>query len=280
MYSTRLFLSKFTKSVGFIGAGRMATALARGCLQSGLLTADQVLAADPDPDARHGFAKQVVEAKVFPTNEPILSRTEILVLAVKPQIMPSVLAEIGKHLAEHQLIISIAAGVTLGKLAAALPAKMRLIRVMPNTPCLVNEGASCFSRGSTANAEDAENVRQILASVGKVFEVPETQLDAVTGLSGSGPAFIYRVIESMAEGGTNMGLPADLALNLAAQTARGAAEMILATGQSPQQLREQVTSPGGTTLAGLKRLQELEGAAAFREAVEAATKRSQELGEG
>ena len=149
---------------------------------------------------------------------------------------------------------------------------------MPNTPCLVGEGASCFSRGAAATDEDAENIRQILGSVGRAFEVAEDQLDAVTGLSGSGPAFVYRVIESMAEGGTQMGLPPELSLELAAQTARGAAQMVLVTGRSPVELREQVTSPGGTTVAGLESLSKLQGAEAFREAVVAATKRSQELG--
>lgn len=258
----------------------MATALARGCVESGLVKAEQVLASDPSPDARQGFAGQVAGVDVFDTSEPILSRADIIVLAVKPQVVASVLADIGSQITEHHLVVSIAAGVTLGKLAEALPAETRIIRVMPNTPCLVGAGASCFSRGSAATDEDAESVRQILESVGRAFEVAEEQLDAVTGLSGSGPAFVYRMIESMAEGGTQMGLPADLALELAAQTALGAGKMVLTTGRSPAELREQVTSPGGTTVAGLETLVKLQGAEAFHEAVVAATKRSQELGRG
>lgn len=256
----------------------MATALARGCIQSGLVSAKQVLAADPHADARRGFSEQVPGVEVFDSNGPILSRADLIVLAVKPQVMSSVLAEIKPQVTAKQLFVSIAAGITLGRLADGLPSGARLIRVMPNTPCLVGLGASCFSRGSTATATDADNVRQILASVGAAFEVPEESLDAVTGLSGSGPAFIYRVIESLAAGGTAMGLPEDLALQLAAQTAKGAAEMVLTTGRSPAELREQVTSPGGTTLAGLNKLGELKGPEAFGEAVIAATKRSQELG--
>jgi pyrroline-5-carboxylate reductase len=143
----------------------------------------------------------------------------------------------------------------------------------------VGEGASCFSRGSSATDEDAEDIRLVLESVGRVFEVAENQLDAVTGLSGSGPAFVYKMIEALAQGGTQMGLPEELALELASQTAKGAAQMVLTTGLSPAALREQVTSPGGTTVAGLEALAKLEGAEAFREAVVAATKRSQELGE-
>ncbi len=258
----------------------MATALARGCVESGLVSADQLLAADPSPESRRAFADDVPNVAVFDTNEQILTRADVVILAVKPQVMAAVLAEINPLVNERHLFVSIAAGIPVARLAAGLPTGTRLVRVMPNTPCLVGLGASCFSRGDTATESDAEHVRQILASVGQAFEVSEDQLDAVTGLSGSGPAFIYRVIESLAEGGAAMGLPAELALQLAAQTAKGAAEMVLTTGRSPVELREQVTSPGGTTLAGLKRLAELNGAEAFREAVVAATKRSQELGRG
>lgn len=256
----------------------MATALARGCVQSGLVATNQVLAADPHAEARRAFTEQVPGVAVFDNNEPILSHADLVILAVKPQVMAAVLAEIKLQVTERHLFVSIAAGITLARLAAGLPAGTRLIRVMPNTPCLVGLGASCFSRGPTATDSDAEHVRQILASVGQAFQVPENLLDAVTGLSGSGPAFIYRVIESLAEGGAAMGLPAELALQLAAQTAKGAAEMVLITSRSPAELREQVTSPGGTTLAGLNKLGELQGAEAFREAVIAATKRSKELG--
>ena len=275
-----VLLTDFTPTIGFIGSGRMATALARGCVESGLINAHQVLAADPSPDSRRAFANDVPDVAVFDTNEQILARADVVILAVKPQVMAAVLAEIKPLVSERHLFVSIAAGVPIARLAAGLPSGTRLVRVMPNTPCLVGLGASCFSRGATATESDAEHVRQILASVGQAFEVDEELLDAVTGLSGSGPAFIYRVIELLAEGGAAMGLPAELALQLAAQTARGAAEMVLTTGRSPAELREQVTSPGGTTLAGLNKLEELKGAESFREAVIAATKRSQELGRG
>ena len=271
-------LVRIFKNSGLYCAGRMATALARGCLHNGLLGKKQLLAADPFPAARESFVSQVAGTEVFDNNEPILARADIVFLAIKPQVMAGLLAEIGKKIASHQLVVSIAAGVTLKTLSQALPANACIIRVMPNTPCLVGEGVSCFSRGSAATEEQAESVRHILASVGAAFEVPEDQLDAVTGLSGSGPAFFYRVIECMAEGGTAMGLPADLALQLAAQTARGAAKMVLTTGHSPAELVKQVTSPGGTTLAGLETLAKLQGSEAFREAVVAASRRSHELG--
>jgi pyrroline-5-carboxylate reductase len=208
----------------------------------------------------------------------VLAGADVVVLAVKPQVMAQALADIRGAVEPRHLVASIAAGVTLARLANALPAGTRLIRVMPNTPCLIGQGASCYSRGAAASDNDAAVVHELLTSVGQAYEVQEAQLDAVTGLSGSGPAFVYTVIEAMAEGGTAMGLPAELALELAARTASGAAAMVLQTRLSPAELRDQVTSPGGTTLAGLEALRRDGAAAALRAAVEAATKRSAELG--
>ncbi len=257
----------------------MATALARGSTQSGLLPPEQLLASDPSEVSRKLFAEQLPQATLVEENSRLLAEADIVVLAVKPQQMESVLKSISSHVQPRHLIVSIAAGVTLTRLASALPADTRLVRVMPNTPCLVGLGASCYSRGPSASKEDGDLVFQLLESVGMAFEVDESQLDAVTGLSGSGPAFIYTAIEALASGGQAMGLPAELAMQLAAQTARGAAEMVLATGQTPAELRNQVTSPGGTTLAGLETLEQQQGAAAFRAAVESATRRSVELGQ-
>jgi pyrroline-5-carboxylate reductase len=231
-------------------------------------------------ESRHAFAEQVAGAKIFDTNQPVLAQADLIILAVKPQVMAAVLSDIRDQVTPRHLLVSIAAGITLARLCDGLKPGTRLIRVMPNTPCLVGLGASCYSRGANATETDAGHVEQILSSVGQAFEVPEAALDAVTGLSGSGPAFIYRVIESLAAGGAEMGLPTELALLLAAQTAKGAAEMVLSTGYSPAELREQVTSPGGTTLAGLNELARLRGAEAFQAAVVAATKRSEELGRG
>lgn len=272
-------MAPFTQTIGFIGAGRMATALGQGCVAAGLVPGRQVIAADPSEEARSLFTQQVPGALVTADNGQALSQADIVVLAVKPQMMSDVLARLSPEIELRQLLVSIAAGVTLARLSAGLPAGTRLVRVMPNTPCLVGLGASCFCRGATANERDATSVRQILESVGLAFEVEEERLDAVTGLSGSGPAFVYRMIEALAAGGTAMGLPGELALELAAQTTRGAAEMVLRTGKTPAELRAQVTSPGGTTLAGLDALEAQQGPAAFRAAVEAATKRSVELGQ-
>ncbi len=267
-------------NLGFIGAGRMATALAQGCVQAGLVRADGVLASDPAAEARAKFAAELPEAKTQADNQAVLAGADVVVLAVKPQVMSQALDDIRPSVEPRHLVISIAAGVTLARLAAALPPKTRLVRVMPNTPCLIRQGASCFSRGAAATDADAALVVKLLSAVGAAFEVDESQLDAVTGLSGSGPAFIYAAIEAMAQGGAAMGLPPELALELAARTAAGAASMVMSTGLAPAELRAQVTSPGGTTLAGLDALQRAGGAAAFRAAVEAATARSIELGKG
>jgi pyrroline-5-carboxylate reductase len=272
-------LAEFTQTIGFIGAGRMATALGRGCVTSGLVPAEQVIASDPSDEARGQFAEQVPGARPAPNNAQVLAEADIVVLAVKPQIMPVVLEDISLKIKPRHLVLSIAAGVTLAKLSAALPSGTRLVRSMPNTPCLVGLGASCFSRGETASQTDAELVSQILLSVGLAFEVQENMLDAVTGLSGSGPAFVYRMIDALAEGGAAMGLSDEMAQQLAAQTALGAAQMVFTTGQTPAQLCEQVSSPGGTTLAGLEVLESQQGPAAFCAAVEAATRRSIELGQ-
>ncbi|HEX6963015.1 MAG TPA: pyrroline-5-carboxylate reductase [Lacipirellula sp.] len=266
-------------TLGFIGAGRMATALAKGCINAGLVPASAVLASDPVDAARKKFAADLPGVELASDNAAVLAGAEVVVLAVKPQMMQDVLAEIKPQVEPRHLLVSIAAGVTLARLAEGLPPKTRLIRVMPNTPCLIGLGASCFSRGASATNDDAAIVERLLASVGKAYEVDESQLDAVTGLSGSGPAFIYTAIEALAAGGAAMGMPEKLALELAAQTAAGAAAMVQQTGLSPAELRDQVTSPGGTTLAGLEALAERDGAGAFRAAVEAAARRSIELGQ-
>ncbi|QDT75055.1 pyrroline-5-carboxylate reductase [Lacipirellula limnantheis] len=266
------------KNLGFIGAGRMATALARGCVTANLVGAEGVLASDPHQPSREKFAEELPGARVTGENAAVLSECDTVVLAVKPQMMDGVLAEIRPHVEGRHLLVSIAAGVTLERLARQLPASTRLIRVMPNTPCLIGQGASAFALDAAATAEDAAMVERLLASVGKSYEVEEPLLDAVTGLSGSGPAFVYTVIEAMAAGGVAGGLSPELALELATQTAAGAAAMVAQTGLSPAELRSHVTSPNGTTLAGLNALAERNGSAAIQAAVEAATNRSIELG--
>ena len=254
----------------------MATALAQGLLAARLARPEDLLASDPYPSAAEQFAT-ATGCRAIQDNAEVARASDCIFLAVKPQQMSTVLHGLREHLTARQLVISIAAGVTLQSIASVLGSGPRLVRVMPNTPCLVGQGASAYCLGSSANAADGELVAKLLESVGRVFKVPESQLDAVTGLSGSGPAFVYQVIEALSDGGVRMGLARDVATQLAAQTVRGAAEMVLVTGEHPAVLKDQVTSPGGTTIAGLQALEAGGLRAALMAAVEAATLRSIEL---
>lgn len=265
-------------AVGFLGAGQMATALAKGWAAAGLLDTTKSLAADPYPAARARFTADT-GVKAVESNADVVRGCETLFLAVKPQILPAVLAELRPLLTPKHLVVSIAAGVTLSQLADALGSSTRLVRVMPNTPALVGACAAGFSAGSAATKDDVELVGKLLNAVGTAFPVPEHQLDAVTGLSGSGPAFVYVLIEALADGGVRVGLPREVALKLAAQTVFGAAKMVLETGTHPAALKDAVASPGGTTIAGLHALERAAFRAAAIDAVEAAAKRAEELGE-
>jgi pyrroline-5-carboxylate reductase len=261
--------------IGFLGAGRMATALARAWVASGLVAEDHVLAADPVAAARDSFG--------FPTtsdNRVVVEQTDVLVLAVKPQVLGSVCAEIREAVARCKpLVISIAAGVPIARLATELGQATRIVRVMPNTPCLVGASASGYSASYHATADDLALVQRLFEAVGRAVAVPETLLDAVTGLSGSGPAFVYQFIEALSDGGVRVGLPRELATLLAAQTVLGAAKMVLETGRHPGQLKDEVTSPGGTTIAGLHELERGGLRGVVMNAVEAATRRAGELGQ-
>jgi pyrroline-5-carboxylate reductase len=266
-------------TIGLLGAGRMATALASGFVRAKLVTPDRLVASDPNGEARDAFTRAVPGAEVVADNGPVVAKADLVWLAVKPQTMDALLGEIRGAIRQSTLVVSIAAGVTIGRLSAALPAGQRIVRVMPNTPCLIGRGASAYSLGPHTTRDDAHTVGQLLSAVGEAYEVPESQLDAVTGLSGSGPAFVYTMIESLAAGGVAAGLPADLAAELAVRTAAGAAEMVIATGDSPAVLRERVTSPGGTTLAGLAVLEQQKFSDAVVSAVVAAARQSAELGQ-
>lgn len=263
--------------VGFIGAGRMATALAGGLISAGFATVEHVWASDKFEAARTEFALET-GAQVVESNLTVIEEAEVIILAVKPQQMIDVVQEIESSLNAKHLIVSIAAGCSLSFFLDELGKATRLIRVMPNTPCLVNQGASAFSRGGQATDEDACLVESLLSTVGTAVEVPESQLDAVTGLSGSGPAYVYQVIEALSDGGVRMGLPRHISTQLAAQTVKGAAEMVLETGEHPGTLKDAVTSPGGTTIAGIHELEAGGLRHSLMNAVSAATNRSIELG--
>jgi pyrroline-5-carboxylate reductase len=203
----------------------------------------------------------------------------VLVLAVKPDQVVSVLAEIRGAFTNEHLLVSIAAGVPLAKLEAGLGAAARVIRVMPNTPALVGASASAFALGKSCAATDAELAQKLLSAVGVAFQVKESLLDAVTGLSGSGPAYVYQFIEALSDGGVAAGLPRDIATKLAAQTVLGAAKMVLETGQHPGALKDQVTSPGGTTIEGIHELEKGKLRGTVMSAVRAATEKSKKLGQ-
>jgi len=247
-----------------------------GVVQAGVCPADALFVNDCLPVAADTLGQKTGATAVADASEMALS-VDALVLCVKPADALTALHGLGDALA-GKLVISIVAGLSLSKLEEAAGAAARVVRVMPNTPALIHQGAAAFATGSTATEADATLVSKIFSAVGCAVRVKEPLLDAVTGLSGSGPAYVYLVIEALADGGVMMGLPRDLALQLAAQTVAGAAGMVLQTGLHPATLKDQVTSPGGTTIAGLE---ELEGAAvrsAFLSAVRAATERSRQLG--
>lgn len=265
--------------IGFLGAGKMATALAAGWLAARAVTQEQILASDPLPAAREAFA-QTTGCRVVADNRQVVQSSELVVLAVKPQQVRPVLEETFATFTPQHVLMSIAAGVTLQQLADLLGRETRLIRVMPNTPCLVSASASAYAAGSAATAEDQRLVDHLLNLVGRAFALPEELLDAVTGLSGSGPAFVYVMIEALSDGGVRMGLPRSVATMLAAQTVFGSAKMVLETGEHPGTLKDMVASPGGTTIAGLHELERGAVRAALMNAVEAATRRSQQLGRG
>ncbi|MBY0460350.1 MAG: pyrroline-5-carboxylate reductase [Gemmataceae bacterium] len=267
----------FPAAVGFIGAGQMATALATAWAKAGLLDLNRTRAFDPYPEARSKF-EAATGVQTLLNNGSVAMCCDVLILAVKPHAVPEVMAELKPALEPRHFVISIAAGLTLDTLTGGLGTN-RVARVMPNTPCLVGASATGFAvRGARPNGTEAGIVGRLFGAVGKAFPMPESLLDAVTGLSGSGPAYAYLFIEALADGGVKCGLPRAVAQTLAAQTLLGAAKMVLETGQHPGALKDAVASPGGTTIAGLHELERAGVRAAAMNAVEAATKRAQELG--
>lgn len=262
--------------LGVIGCGKMGTALVAGAIRSGAVAAHDVTGVDPVAASREAFAK-TTGATAGEDLAALTGCCEVILLCTKPH---DALAALGKSAAAAKspaLIISIAAGLTLEALESA-SGPHRVIRAMPNTPALVGHGAAAYCLGSDATRRDADFAKRLLGSVGLAVELPERLMDAVTGLSGSGPAYIYMVIDAMADGGVRMGLPRPDALRLAAQTVLGAAAMVVETGEHPAVLKDMVTSPGGTTIAGLAELERHGLRNAMIEAVTAATRRATELG--
>jgi len=261
--------------IGFLGAGRIAEALVRSLLRAEFCKVSDLVA--HDPAAARCDVMQSLGVAVLAGNRELAAASQMIIVAVKPGLVPAVLQEIAPAV-RNQLVASLAAGVTLATLEGALPVGSRVIRVMPNIACQVGEMAAGFCRGRAASDADVATLKALLDAVGRSYEVPEELMDAVTGLSGSGPAYIFTVIEALAAGGVQMGLPREVALGLAAQTVCGAARMVLELGKQPAELRDAVTSPGGTTIEGLHALERAGVRQAFISAVEAATVKSKALG--
>lgn len=264
-------------NVAFLGAGNMARALLRGCVLRAHIPPEQLAATDVMPEASARLASEL-GIRTFSTNAEACAWSTVIVLAVKPQVLPAVLPEIAPYVTPEQLVISIAAGVTAGRISAGLGGHKRVVRAMPNTPALVGEGATAIAAGPGLSPEDLAEAETLFRSVGTVVRVGESAMNAVTGLSGSGPAYGFIAIEALADAGVRVGLPRDVALQLAAQTLLGASRLVLESGEHPARLKDMVTSPGGTTIAGVAALERAGYRSALISAVEAATARSEELG--
>ena len=266
-----------TKTLGFIGAGNMGEALIRGILHSKAAPPSQISASARRPERREELKRQF--GINVGDNATVAAASDIVVLAVKPQIMDRALRDIADHLREDVLVISVAAGVPIQAIERRLRRPTRIVRSMPNTPALVGAGATAIAGGEHATQADLDDAKRIFDSVGKTLVLEEAQLDAVTGLSGSGPAYIFLVIEALSDAGVKVGLSRAASQELAAQTVLGSAQLLLETGEHPGMLKDRVTSPGGTAIAGLHTLEAGGLRTTLINAVETATRRSRELGD-
>jgi pyrroline-5-carboxylate reductase len=264
------------KKIGVVGGGKMGGALIEGMISRGLVTASALTVADTD-ETRRGELARAYGVSVTADNREAVQGADLVILSVKPQSMAEVLAGLAGA-ASSALFISIAAGITTAFIEERLGESVRVVRVMPNLPALIGEGAAALAPGAFATKADLDLSRQIFTAVGITVEIKESQMDAVTGLSGSGPGYAFLIIEALMDAGVRMGLARDVAMKLSAQSLLGAAKLCLRGEKHPAELREMVTSPGGTTLAGLKVLGEGRIRETLIAAVEAATLRSAELG--
>lgn len=264
-------------TIGFLGAGNMAEAMIRGLVRGNHIPADRIAASDPRQErldelrAEYGIA-------VTTHNREVVQRSGLIVLSVKPQILDKVLVEVGDHIKPGTLVVSVAAGVDTETIEEAVPEGVRVVRAMPNTPAMVGAGATAIAPGKHASDADLATAKAMFDAVGITVQLDESQLDAVTGLSGSGPAYIFLILEALADAGVKVGLSRRNAQRLAAQTVMGAAKLLLETDEHPGKLKDMVTSPGGTAIAGLHTLEEGGLRTTLINAVETATKRARELG--
>jgi pyrroline-5-carboxylate reductase len=263
--------------IGFVGAGMMAEALMKGIISAGVATAEDIVASEIVP-ARRDYITKTLKVRTTVDNLDVAKSSSVIILAVKPQQIANVLEELKTVMTPGHLVISIAAGIKVDFIEKHIGGNVRVVRVMPNQPCQVGASASAFALGKSAKPEDKDTVQKILNSVGIAFPMDEKYLDAVTGLSGSGPAYIYMIIEAMADGGVLAGLPRDVSIALAAQTVLGAAKTVLETKKHPGELKDMVASPAGTTIEGIRILEQYSVRAAFIDAVEAGALKSTELG--
>jgi pyrroline-5-carboxylate reductase len=268
-----------SEKIGVIGAGKIGSAIARGVIRAGLAAKENVMASDVAEPLRQAAAQEL-GIRVSADNGELCDFADIVILAVKPQMVDPVAREIAKKLGTKKLLVSVAAGVPLARIEAGLAQGARVVRVMPNIPCVVGAGAAGYAGGAHATAADLEKVGAILNSFGIGMVVEEKYLDAVTGLSGSGPAYVFLFMEALADGGVQVGLARDVALKLAMQTVYGAAKMALEGKKHLGELKDEVTSPGGTTIAGLYAMEQKGFHGIVMDAVIHATRRSQELGRG
>jgi pyrroline-5-carboxylate reductase len=263
--------------IGFVGTGNMAEAMMKGLIKAGAARPDAIMASDVRED-RLNAIKGALDISTSSKNLDVVDHADIIVLAVKPQIMEMVLKELSPHLDMSKLLISIAAGISLTTIESHLNRDLRLIRAMPNIAALVQESATAVCPGRHASPEDLKLARALFDAVGKTVTIEEVLMDAITGLSGSGPAYIFLIIDAMADAGVKVGLSRDVALTLSAQTVLGAAKLLIETGEHPGRLKDRVTSPGGTAIAGLHTLEQGGLRTTLINAIEVATHRSIELG--
>jgi pyrroline-5-carboxylate reductase len=265
------------KTIAFLGAGNMAEALVKGLLRAGVAEPREILCSDRSEE-RGVVLVQRYGVRFTRSNREAVEAADLVVLSVKPQVMNKLLVEIAPALNERKLVISIAAGVPIAAIERKVGHGVRIVRTMPNTPALVGAGATALAGGEHATDDDLRQARALFDAIGKTVLLDEPLLDAVTGLSGSGPAYIFLIIEALSDAGVKVGLPRATALELAAQTVLGSAKLLIDTGEHPGRLKDQVTSPGGTAIAGLHTLEAGGLRTTLMNAVESATRRSKELG--
>ncbi len=262
--------------IALIGGGRMGRALVQGMVRSQVVAAGDVVVSEPDPANQAWWRKELPEVRLVTDNTAAVADVKVVLIAVKPDVVAAVAREIAAKISS-QIIVSVAAGLRLSKLQDLFMTE-RVVRVMPNTPALVQAGASAYCLGKGVKADEGQWIAKLLESVGVAVAVPDKWMDAVTGLSGSGPAMVCLMIEALSDGGVLAGLPRPLATKLAAQTVLGTAKMVLEEGQHPGELKDQVASPGGTTIAALQVLEQNAVRGALMTAVKRAADRSTELG--